>query len=110
MVNAHRSITTVAPQALYVMNSPFVLEQAKAFAAQLMGMKTLSEADRVKLAYMKAYSRPATADEAQKCQNFLSKYADSLSPGEPDAAKRRQKAWESLTQIILASNEFLYVN
>ncbi len=110
MVNAHRSITTVAPQALYVMNSPFVLEQAKAFAAQLMGMKALSEADRVKLAYMKAYSRPATASEAQKCQNFLSKYADSLTSGEPDAAKRRQKAWESLTQIILASNEFLYVN
>ncbi len=110
MVNAHRSTTTVAPQALYVMNSPFVLEQAKAFAAQLMGMKTLSEADRVKLAYMKAYSRPSTAEEAQKCQNYLAKYADGLTASEPDPAKRRQKAWESLSQIIMASNEFLYVN
>ena len=110
MVNPHRATTTVAPQALYVMNSPFVLEQAKAFAAQLLVQKTLTDADRVKTAYMRAYSRPATAEEAQKCQNFLAKYADSLTTAEPDAAKRRLRAWDSLCQIILASNEFLYVN
>lgn len=110
MVNPHRATTTVAPQALYVMNSPFVLEQAKAFAAQLRDQTALTDAERVKQAYMRAFSRPATAEEVQKCQNFLAKYADSLSASEPDAVKRRQRAWDSLCQIILASNEFLYVN
>ncbi len=110
MVNPHRATTTVAPQALYVMNSPFVLEQAKTFAALLLNQQTLTDADRVKTAYMRAYSRPATAEEVQKCQNFLAKYADSLTASEPDTKKRRERAWDSLCQIILASNEFLYVN
>ncbi len=110
MVNPHRAMTTVAPQALFVMNSPFVLEQAKVFAGQLLDQKTLSDTDRVKLAYMRAYSRPATSEEALKCQNFLAKYGDSLTALEPDPAKRRLRAWASLCQIILASNEFLYVN
>ena len=68
MVNAHRATTTVAPQALFVMNSPFVLEQAKVFAAQLLDQKTLSDADRVKLAYLRAYSRPATSEEARSAR------------------------------------------
>ena len=110
MVNPHRATTTVAPQALFVMNSPFVLEQAKVFAASLLDQKTLSDGDRVKLAYLRAYSRPATSEEALKCQNFLAKYGDSLTAQEPDPAKRRALAWASLCQIILASNEFLYVN
>jgi cytochrome c553 len=110
MVNPHRANTTVAPQALYVMNSPFVLEQAKVFAALLLDQKSLSDADRVKQAYMRAYSRPANSEETERCRNFLAKYADSLTASEPDAAKRRLHAWQSLCQIILASNEFLYVN
>jgi len=110
MVNPHRATTTVAPQALFVMNSPFVLEQAKVFAGQLMDQKTLSDGERVKLAYMRAFSRPATSEEVLKCGNFLTKYADSLTNAEPDPAKRRLHAWQSLCQIILASNEFLYVN
>jgi Protein of unknown function (DUF1553) len=110
MVNPHRATTTVAPQALFVMNSPFVLEQAKVFSASLLDQKTLSDADRVKLAYLRAYSRPATSEEALKCQSFLTKYADSQTAQEPDPAKRRALAWASLCQIILASNEFLYVN
>ncbi len=110
MVNPHRASTTVAPQALFVMNSPFVLEQAKVFAGQLLDQKTLSDTDRVKMAYLRAYSRPATSEEALKCQNFLAKYGDSLTAVEPDPEKRRLRAWQSLCQIILASNEFLYVN
>jgi hypothetical protein len=110
MVNPHRATTTVAPQALFVMNSPFVLEQAKVFAKLLQDQKNLTDGDRVKLAYARAYSRPATPEEVQKCQNFLVKYADSLTATEPDAEKRKLRAWQSLCQIVLASNEFLYVN
>ncbi|MCW3094924.1 MAG: Planctomycete cytochrome, partial [Chthonomonadaceae bacterium] len=76
----------------------------------LLDQKTLSDTDRIKLAYLRAYSRPATSEEALKCQNFLAKYGDSLTASEPDPAKRRTLAWASLCQIILASNEFLYVN
>src|SRR5260221_13859416 len=75
MVNAKRSTTTVAPQALYVMNSPFVADQAKTFAAVLLSQTTLSEPERVRMAYLKAFSRPPTPEETTRATTFLTGYA-----------------------------------
>ena len=109
IVNARRSTTTVAPQALYVMNSPFVLDQAKAFAeaAQKAGK---TDIERVNAAYLRAYDRTATPAEITRALSYLTRYHAALAPSIPDAAKRQQMAWQSLCQIILASNEFIYVN
>lgn len=110
MVNARRSTTTVAPQALYVMNSPFVLAQSKAFAASLLTDATATDADRIKLAYLKVYSRPPTAVETARAQKFLTSYAGLLAKSEPDANKCREKSWASWCQILYASNAFIYLD
>jgi hypothetical protein len=109
MVNARRSTTTVAPQALYVMNSPFVQDQAKAFAAELLSHADLSEPERIRLAYRKAFSRPPTPEESLRAAAFLTTYASRLT-AEPDTQKRRTQAWQALCHILYASNEFIYVD
>jgi len=110
MVNAKRATTTVASQALFVMNSPFVLEQSKAFAASLLARPMTNDADRIALAYKEAFGRPPTTDEVYRGTTYLSGYADRLAGTEHDAQKRRALAWDSLCQILFAANEFIYVN
>jgi hypothetical protein len=109
MVNAKRNATTVAPQALYVMNSPFVLDQSKAFADQLLAQKDLSDAQRIDLAYRKVMSRHATPAEAKRLLGFILAYEARLVK-EPDPVKRRKEAWAIACQVLFASNEFIYIN
>lgn len=110
MVNARRNATTVAPQALYVMNSPFVLEQSRAFAEQLLGMKELTDAQRIDLAYRKTMARHATTAEQQRLASFIRAYEHRLTGAEKNASKRQVEAWSAACQALFASNEFIYVD
>lgn len=53
-----RNATTVAPQALLMMNSDLVLQSATALATQLLTRSELTDPERLTLAYTKAYGRP----------------------------------------------------
>ncbi len=110
MVVAKRTATTVAPQALFVMNSPFVMEQSKALAESLLSDTAVMDAKRIEQAYLKLFSRPPTQAEIAEGTAYLAKYSQALSATEKDADKRRHTAWASYCQILLASNEFIYVN
>jgi hypothetical protein len=110
MVNAQRSTTTVAPQALYVMNSPFVIDMAGSFAADLLSQPRMTDAQRIRLAYLRAFSRPATTAETEKARNYIAAYAGRLPATVTDPAKRTEQAWTSFCQLLFASNEFIYVN
>jgi mono/diheme cytochrome c family protein len=110
IVNAKRATTTVAPQALWVMNSPFALEQSKALATDLLSKTTMTDTDRIKLAYLKMYSRPPAPEEITRATSFVNAYFTKLEKTEPDAQKRKLRAWQSLCQILFASNEFIYLN
>ena len=109
MVNAKRATTTVAPQALFVMNSPFVSDQATGFANSLLAKKELTDAQRYNLACLRAFGRTASSAESTRAVNYLNAYAARLTM-EPDLAKRHTKSWSSLCHILLASNEFIYLN
>ena len=99
----------VAPQALYLMNSPLVREQSRVFATSLLS-EPGDDASRVRLAYLKAYGRPATDDEVAQAQDYLARYEDVVSATEKDVSKRRPRAWQSFCQVLFASSEFVYVN
>lgn len=109
-VNGKRASTTIAPQALYMMNSPFLMEQSRHFAESLLSQKDKSDADLLKDAYLRAYSRAPEATDITRATSFLTRYDAKLQAGEPDAAKRRLKVWTGLCQVLLAANEFVYVN
>ncbi|HUG92958.1 MAG TPA: PSD1 and planctomycete cytochrome C domain-containing protein [Planctomycetaceae bacterium] len=94
-----RPVTTVPLQQLFVLNSPFVLEQSRAFARRLAASAE-DDAGRVKQAYLLAFGRPPTEDELQRDLEFVltAEATDKLS------------AWEQFAQVLLGANEFLYVD
>ncbi len=93
---ARRGVTTTAPQALTMLNDKVVLEWAQAFAA-----RAGKAADPVAAAYQLAYSRPPDSWEKDTVATFLHKQAGVAS----DAA-----AFVDFCQMLLVSNEFVYVN
>jgi cytochrome c553 len=109
IVNAKRPSTTIAPQALWVMNSPFAVEQSRAFAERLLKLND-SDSQRIRRAYLSVFSRPPVQSEVSRDLAFVERYSSRLAAKEPDGAKRRLKAWSALCHTLFASNEFIYLN
>jgi len=105
VMNGDRSSTTVAPQALFMLNSPIVLNATRSFAQAILKRSELTDAERVNQIYLKCFSRPATQAEIARSLEFLGRfekaYAKSTDP--------RSSAWQSLCKSLIASNEFIYV-
>jgi hypothetical protein len=92
-----RTISTVAPQALFLMNHPFVLEQTRALA-QRVREAAKEDRERIERAYELLYGRPPLAKEVEIGLAFLG------------TAKQADKAWEEYCQALLCANEFIYVD
>lgn len=108
VLNGRRDQTTVAPQALFMMNSALVLEQSQRLATQLMADASLDAEGRLKALYVKAYGRPPTVVEIQRDLSYLEKFRQLAGTMIP-AAEVEPRAWRSLCRAILAANEFLYI-
>ena len=111
-VNAKRASTTVAPQSLFLLNSPLVRKSSEAFARSLLHRNPSPSGDpqRVQAAYQRVFGRAASPEEGFRAASYVSRYEAALIAREPDAAKRRLRSWQSLCQALFASNEFLYVD
>ena len=97
----HRVESTVAPQALFMLNNPFVAAQAKAFAERLV-RESPDDTGRVLRSYEILYGRAPAADEQAVVLDLL---AAGRKEGEPAEA-----AWLAPAQMLLCANEFLYVD
>jgi hypothetical protein len=104
MLTGQRSSTTVAPQALFLMNSPFVKLQAAAFALRVQSLGQ-DDAARVGAAYQLAFGREPTGDERAAAVAFLDHEAATFAAD----ANPHQSAWTRLCHTLLVANEFLYV-
>ncbi|MBI5761005.1 MAG: DUF1553 domain-containing protein [Planctomycetales bacterium] len=104
-----RDTTTVAPQALFLMNSPFVSEQTKAFAERLLNDGSLDDVRRVRTAYECLFTRPPTDTEVSRSLSYLDRYTQAETTRQTTAADARLRAWQSLCRALLASNEFVFV-
>ncbi|MCA9141524.1 MAG: PSD1 domain-containing protein [Planctomycetaceae bacterium] len=104
-----RGESTVALQALYMMNSPFVEEKAAALATRVTGHSELP-AEQIQFAYELLFARPPIEAEKTEATNYLDGYtSDVVSTGLSESDARRQ-AWTSLARVLLTSSEFLYID
>ena len=94
-----RSVTTTATQKLFMLNSPFVQKQASALAARLNEDAKASNGGRVRHAYLLLFGREPEKGEVKLALDFLGK------PPAPEMTR-----WEQYAQLLLASNEMLYVD
>ena len=104
-----RPTTTVAPQALLLMNGPQVREWAEAFARRVESDTPGTESPaQVARAYLLALSRPPTAKEQASAAAFLaSQTASYEAEKKPNA---RSLALADFCQVLFGLNEFAYEN
>jgi hypothetical protein len=117
VVTGHRDTTTVAPQALFLMNSDLVWQGAQHLADRLLSLASggrespggWDDAQRVCAAYQRAYGRPPSSQETARALEFIKAYDDELAGDGLGLHERRLRAWQAWCRVVLASNEFLYV-
>ncbi len=92
-----RTISTVAPQALFLLNNPFVLEQTRTLAKRVVtAAKEMSS--QLDYAYGMLYGRPPTPQEVAIGRDFLQR------------AGGGEQAWQEYGEVLLCANEFSYVD
>ena len=101
-----RPETTVATQALFLMNSPFVKHQASKLAERLENEEA-NERARVRRLYLLAVSRPAELNEINTALTFLDHCSRDMASKSSDK-DLRARAWTQLCHAVLASNNFLF--
>jgi hypothetical protein len=101
---AKRPRTTVPQQALFFMNSPFVIEQARYLADQLDGHDEADLEKKIQTLYHRVLARSATDDEVKLGFELVNSTAAgtdvdaSLSP------------WQQYCHLLLMTNEFVFVD
>jgi hypothetical protein len=100
--------STVAPQALFLLNHPFAMAQAKALARRTVTQGPPDDLARVQWLYALLYGRPATDREAKIGLAMLSRGREGEKLA--GAGPKPEEIWEPYCQILLCSNEFIYVD
>jgi hypothetical protein len=109
VVNSNRPTTTVAPQALFLMNSPLVHAAAAAMADRILDSECDSDEQRLTLAYALTMGRPPTEVETKRDCGYLAGLARQTAELPDPEVSQTGMAWRLLCQAMLLSNEFMYV-
>ncbi|HSQ54993.1 MAG TPA: DUF1553 domain-containing protein, partial [Gemmata sp.] len=105
--NGQRSATTIPTQALLMLNSKLADETAEACAKSLLALKG-DDAGRVREAYRRVLLRVPTGEELEKVLGYLRNSEETAGAKLPPET-RRLLAWRGLCRVLLASNEFVFV-
>lgn len=103
-----RNTSTVAPQALYLLNHDFVIAQSRKAAERILGSAAARADDTealVKQAYRETLGREPTDREVRLAKDFV-----TVSPGDTDKTAKTQENWSLLMQALFASVDFRYLN
>ena len=98
-----RSVTTVPLQQLFVLNSDFMTQRARALAARLNSKADASTDAKIRDAFQLLYSREPTDMELKLGQSFL---ASAGTAGK----EAKLSPWEQYALALLGTNEFSFVD
>ena len=96
-----RAKTSVPQQGLYLLNSPFVVDQAKALAARCNTAP--GDDERIALIYRILFTRTPSEEEKQTAKEFLTTATADNSP-------RKLDPLEQLAQVLMLTSEYLFVD
>jgi hypothetical protein len=108
--NGDRATTTVASQALFMMNGKLVEHASERLSESLLTDGQIGDCERLDRACRRILGRPAAPEERSQWEAFLSRYQAARSLAGESPERRRRLAWQGLCRALLSSNEFLYVN
>jgi hypothetical protein len=95
-VTGRRNTSTVAPQALFMMNNPFLLECARGLARRPEIAAEKEFLGKIGRLHLLCYGRPATPEEVTLAQAFISDGGDT--------------GWQRYAQALMLANEFVFVD
>jgi hypothetical protein len=93
-----RDTTTVAPQALFFMNNPFLVECSRRLLQRPEIQAESDMAKRVNLLYRLLYARPPATKEVELAREYM------------EGGKGMVSNWEQYVQALLLANEFVFVD
>ncbi|HVU88737.1 MAG TPA: PSD1 and planctomycete cytochrome C domain-containing protein [Pirellulales bacterium] len=98
-----RTVSNVPAQALVMLNSPFVAEQAELWAKRLLSEAGQNDGDRMQQMYLEAFGRRATTEELAAMTAFLNEQQTLYTT--TDA----QRPWVDLAHVLFNAKEFVFV-
>jgi hypothetical protein len=107
-VAGKRNVSTVAPQALYMLNAPFVMDQARFAAERALAASAQDDGERVERAFREALGRSPTARERRTSLAAVTVSTDlarNEENGDPRVA-----AWERFFQALFGCLDFRYLD
>jgi len=96
-----RVISTVAPQALFMLNNAFVLEQARRLSERIQKTGPTGLSGKIQTLYQLLLGRPALPEEEAIAREFITSSSEKAG---------RHQEWEKYCQVLLCTNEFVYVD
>ncbi len=99
-----------------MMNSPFVMQQGMAMLDRPEIARAAEPRQRIESLYHLLFGRAPSEEEASIGLAFLESEgriehdADSPGVGGREKTTRRLSAWEKYAQVLLESNEFVFVD
>ncbi|WP_417382552.1 DUF1553 domain-containing protein [Gimesia sp.] len=110
VLSGNRVHTTVAPQALFMMNSKFIMQNTEDFAESILHETHLEGPAKVNRIYERIFGRSATENETTQALAYLKLYRGELAVLDLPADQQELRAWQSLCRVLISSNEFLFVD
>jgi cytochrome c553 len=102
-----RPTSTVASQALYLLNGDFAIGSAEAIAKSLIAAAPHDAETRTLLLFRRLFGRRPTADEIVAVRRSLEKLSAELAATGVAAADGETAAWTAVSQALLVGNEFV---
>lgn len=103
--NGERVTTTVAPQALALLNSKLMEDKTRSWAEKIVRLNT--DPERIETIYRQALLRAPSLKEMERALAFTRDIRPSLNGNERE---RELKSWQSFCRVVLASSEFVHVD
>ena len=99
--NQGRFATTVPQQALFMLNSPFVIEQARALVQRDEVKRAANPEEKIRAMQRLVWQRPAEREEIRLAEKFVAAQPEKDTKLSP---------LEKYAQVLLLSNELMFVD
>ena len=93
-----------------MLNSDLVAQSSERMADSLLARSDADDGQRLADLYLLVYARLPADTERTRDLALLDKFDTAAANQEPDSTKRRRQAWARLCHVLLAANEFIYLN
>ncbi len=98
-----RNVSNVPAQSLILMNDPFVVDQARQWAARVVEHSQDSK-QRIEWMYESAFARRSTEQELAQAMKFIASSTD-------EAAKNKKEldVWSDFAHALINTKEFIFL-